>query len=271
MVNHQRSWQKKWFLVGVFSLILWGVILLLPETFLRPVHFAVNLMVQPVERIFSFFGFKIHSTFSVFGSIGTLHEENARLLNENIRLQSEVTKLHTEEQENALLREQLGVPQKKSFETISAEVIGQTYTDSGRWIALDRGTSDGIQPQMPVIIGDGVLIGRIDEVSLTSSRVMLLTHPDSVLNAQDEDTHTQGVIRGAYGLGLVFDRVPQTDSLSVGDRISTSGLGGGVPSALLIGTVEEVRTTPDHLFQQGTLKPIFPFENIRFVRIIRSS
>lgn len=270
MVNHNRSWQKKWFLVGVSSLVLWGVISLLPESFLRPVRFAANLIVQPVERIFSFFAFKAHSTFSVFGSIGSLHEENARLLSENIRLQSVVTRLNTEKRENELLREQLGVPQKKIFETISAEVIGRTYTDAGRWISLDRGSSDGVQVQMPVVVGEGVLIGRIDEVSLTSSRVMLLTHPESVLNAQDEDTHTQGVIRGAYGLGLVFDRVPQTDSLSVGDRISTSGLGGGMPSALLIGTVEEVRTTPDHLFQQGTIKPIFPFESIRFVRIIRS-
>ena len=270
MVNHQRSWRKKWFLVGLFSFLLWMLFLLLPEAWLRPIHFATDLAVQPIERIFSFIGFKVKSTFSVFGSIGTLHEENARLLTENIQLQSELTRLHTEAEENVRLRDQLGVPQKKPFDTVAAEVIGRTYTDAGRWITLNRGSFDGIQTLMPVIVGDGVLAGRIDEVSPTSARVMLLTHPESVLNAQDENTHTQGVVRGAYGLGLVFDRVPQADSLAVGDRISTSGLGGGVPSALLLGTVEEVQTTPDHLFQQATLKPIFSFETIRFVRIIRS-
>ncbi len=270
MVNHQRSWQKKWFLVGVFSIVLWGIFLFLPESVVRPIHFAVNVLVQPVERVFSFLGFKVKTTFSVFGSIGTIRSDNEHLLNENIHLQSEVTRLHTAEQENIQLRDQLGVPQKKPMDTLSAEVIGRTYTDTGRWIAVNRGSLDGIQPHMPVVVGDGILIGAIDEVSPTSSRVMLLTHPDSVLNAQDEASHTQGVVRGTYGTGLLFDRIPQTESLTIGDRVSTSGLGGGVPSGLFIGTVEDISVTPDHLFQQGTIKPSVPFESLRFVHILRS-
>ncbi len=269
-VNPKRTRQRKLVFVGLISIVLLFSIQLFPPSVLEPIRFAVNFVAQPVERIFSFLGFKINDAFSVLNSIGAFKEENTRLLNENIRLQSEVARLSSEEQENIALRDQLGVPQKVVFSKLSAEVIGRTYTDLGRWITLNRGSFDGVRTGMPVIIADGVLIGRIDDVSSDNARVMLLTHPESAINAQDELTQAEGVVRGAYGLGFLFDRVPQMDSIVIGDRILTSGLGGGVPSGLLVGTVEEILQTPDHLFQQATLKPTIPFEKIRFVHIIRS-
>jgi len=269
-VNPKRTRQRKLVFVGIISIVLLFSIQMFPPSVSAPIRFAVNFIAQPVERIFSFLGFKINDTFSVLGSIGTLKAENARLSNENIQLQSQVARLSTEEWENISLRDQLGVSQKTAFVKLSAEVIGRTYTDLGRWITVDRGSIDGVRAGMPVVIGDGVLVGRIDDVSSDNARVMLLTHPESAINAQDESTQAEGVVRGAYGLGFLFDRVPQTDSIAIGDRVSTSGLGGGVPSGLLVGTVEEILQTPDHLFQQATLKPTIPFEKIRFVHIIRS-
>jgi rod shape-determining protein MreC len=123
---------------------------------------------------------------------------------------------------------------------------------------------------MPVVVGDGILIGQLGEVYSTSARVTLLTHPESVINIVDEATGAQGVLRGAYGLGMTLDLIPQSDTLHTGDRVITSGLGGTLPRALVIGTIEDIHPTPDRLFQQASIKPAVSLDAARFVQIIRT-
>ena len=270
MKNTSGYWHQRWFQTVVYSIVLLGVLYILPPVVSEPFHFAVNVVAQPIERVFSFLGFKIGETFSVFSSIGSFKEENARLLADNLALQSDNARLHDIERENTLLREQLGAPKDVRWDTVAAEVIGRDAEGSGRWIAINRGSADGLTKGMAVVVGGGIIVGQVDTVSLTSATVLVLTHPDSVINVMDEVTGARGVVRGEYGLGIVLDMVPQTDTLNTGDRIITSGLGGTFPQSLVIGTLGDIRQTPDRLFQQAAIKPVIATDRVRFVEVIRT-
>jgi rod shape-determining protein MreC len=91
-----------------------------------------------------------------------------------------------------------------------------------------------------------------------------------VINAQDIETEAKGVVRGEYGLGTVLDMVSQTDILNVGDTVVTSGLGGDLPKGLLVGNIQEIRTTPDKLFQQADLMSRVKYSDLDVIFIIKN-
>ena len=122
---------------------------------------------------------------------------------------------------------------------------------------------------MAVSVEAGVLVGRVDEVYPLTSRVELLTHSESIVNAVTLDTNAEGIVKGEHGLGVVYDMVLQSDQLKNGDTVVTSGLGQVIPKGLLIGTLQDIRLTDDKLFQRATIQSPVRFDRLRNVFVIR--
>jgi rod shape-determining protein MreC len=85
----------------------------------------------------------------------------------------------------------------------------------------------------------------------------------------DVETEAKGVIRGEYGLGLILDLVSQTDIINGGDTVATSGLSGDFPRGLLIGKIQETKSTPDKLFQQAVVLPRVKYSKLDMVFILK--
>jgi len=198
-----------------------------------------------------------------------MRDENARLIRENDDLAAELANLQGVKKENDIFRQQLELIPREKFNLESSLVIGQDPQGLGSWIIIDKGRADGIEIGMPVIVSEGILIGKIDEVNSDSSKVNLLTDSASAVNATDLETDARGLVRGAFGLGLFLDMVAQTDILNKGDTIVTSGLGGEFPKGLLIGNIQEVRDSPDKLFQQAIIAPRVKYQELEVVFVIR--
>lgn len=260
--------QSKFFRAALISVILAGLVWWNPQSLFYPVRLVFSTIALPFERVFSVIGFRAGGAQDFLGSIGELKQENERLTHENIRLMAENAKTSDIQKENEVLRSQLDLAPRKDFKLEAADVIGQDAHGSGNWIMINKGTSDGLKKGMPVIVDHGSLVGRIDEVSSQSSRVMLLMNPESVINGVDAQTEAKGIVRGQYGLGLVLDMVLQTDTVSEGNDIVSSGLGGDLPRGLFLGKVREVHPSPDRLFQQAVLtSPVHP-EKLRIVFVV---
>ena len=205
------------------------------------------------------------------GSISSLHAENEKLVKENNVLLFEIADLRQEKKENEVLREQLELIPKKKFNLESAYVIGQDPQKLGGWLLIDKGSASGIKKGMPVIVSDGIIVGRISEVYLESSKINLLTDSESSISVYDLDTGSKGIIKGEFGLGVILDMVAQSDLLNSGDEIVTSGLGGDVPKGLLVGKTTDIRSTADKLFQQALVIPMVKYSGLDVVFIIKNS
>ena len=203
-------------------------------------------------------------------SIGTMREENEKLLRENNALLAEVAGLQEAKKENDILREQLDLLPRDKFELEPSFVIGQDPQGLGSWLIIGKGSSDGISSGMPVIVSEGILVGKIDEVGPDSSRVNLLTNATSAVNASDLETGAKGLLKGTYGLGIVMDMVSQSDILNEGDTVITSGLGGELPRGLLIGKIQEVKVSPDKLFQQAIIMPRIRYQKLDIVFVVKN-
>lgn len=250
--------------MGVLVVLVWWS----PGWLMRPIAVAGNAVLWPFEKVFSWVAFETDDMVRFFLTIGALKSDNERLIRENLRLSAQNASLTENATENETLRNELKLLPTNRFSFLSASVIGRDDREYGNWLSIDRGSLNGIRVGMPVIVDGGTLVGLVDDVTPTSSHIKLLSHPESVVNVNVAGSLTRGVARGDYGLGILFDRVLQTDTFKAGDTVVTSGLGGDIPSGLLVGTLLDPRASPDHLFQQAGIFSPVRYSSLRFVFVI---
>lgn len=267
MSGQKKFWSSRLFKVVVVSACAILLMAANPRGIFAPVQLVFRKISSPFQKIFYLGGLKISDTRQFLASIGSLKSENADLALENQRLLAQSARVADLEQENRDLREQLKLMPRDKFDLSAAFVIGRD--PQGNWLEISRGQNDGIAKDMPVIVSDGILIGRIGEVYWDSAQVVLLTNAKSSINVVDQSTEAKGVAFGEYGLGIVMDMVLQTDALNAGDRIATAGSGSAMPSGLLVGNVAEIRNSPDGLFQRAILTQPVKSSELRTVFIIR--
>jgi len=245
------------------AVIFWS-----PDFVTFSLHRVFGTLAAPFQSLTAFLGFQVRGVTSFFESVGSLKHENERLTAENLDLLAENALLRDESKENERLRKEIDLLPRDRFSFHAAEVIGQDSASSGGWILIRSGAQNGVRVGMPVVVGKGVLVGRVIEVAAFSSKVLLLSDSSSVVNAVDEVTGARGIIKGEYGTGLMFDMVLPSDSIQEGDSIITSGLGGEFPRGLLIGSVNAVRPSPDQLFQQASIVPPIRYRELTIVFIL---
>ena len=242
-----------------------------PTFFGKSIASVTQIFLFPFERLFSYVAFESHETTRFLSSIGELKVRNEDLIRENLDLRSEIALLKEVRQENETLRRDFDLDLRNQYQLISAEVIALGGLARGQSLIINQGSGAHVETGMPVIIGKGILIGKITEAFLGSSRVDLLSSPESMIAVTTPDGAAKGIVRGEHGLGLLFDMVPRTDAFRRGDTIVTSGLGGEFPRGLLVGTLQDPEYTPDKLFQRAPVIAPVKYSDIRFVSIILGS
>lgn len=152
---------------------------------------------------------------------------------------------------------------------VAAQVVGR---DTGNWyrtIILNKGQSDGIEPDMGVITSAGV-VGRIVKTTAATSVVLLVTDPNNAIAGLIQRTRDEGIVEGtAEGLAHL-KYIPLLSSVRPGDRVVTSGLVGGFPRGLAIGTIARIDKEEGALFQSAELTPEVDVNHVEEVLVIQS-
>lgn len=141
-------------------------------------------------------------------------------------------------EENRRLKALLGLMQDDPKPIATARLIGSSSTSTRRFATVNVGSMDGISVGMPVRSQLGI-VGRVLEVSRSTSRVLLVTDSESVVpvrRAKDDVAgFTQGKADGTLQLRLINLGI---NPLKKGDTLVTSGSGGlyrpGIPIAVVM-------------------------------------
>ena len=144
------------------------------------------------------------------------------------------------------------------------DINADTWNES---LIIDAGSNVGITPDMPVVDGAGI-IGQVAVVSATTSYVRQITDPEFQVSALLQSSRTRGILRGSLDGSLHLEYIPSTETVSVGDIVVTSGLGGVYPTGLLIGTVANVAETSKSLYYDITVTPAANVENQEEVFVV---
>ncbi len=171
--------------------------------------------------------------------LASLHEENAGLREDKVRLLQWQTAARRLEAENKALRALLNFVPGPEASYVTARVIGDTGGAFAQALVLNAGMRAGVRKGQAVVTGDG-LVGRVAGVGTRSTRVILITDMNSHIPVLVERTRTRAILAGDNTEELRLIRLPPGAAVSAGDRIVTSGHGGAFPPGLPVGVVASV-------------------------------
>lgn len=257
--------------LSLFFLVLGFVSILLfidSKGYLSSAYEKTKTITAPASLFFSQFSSNASSFFSSIFKLINLQKENAQLREEVNKLKTELAQLAEVKKENENLKKLLGFVSANNYNYEAAEVIAYDPSNIRGMITLNKGKKQGVLPGMAVI-SEGFLIGRIYDASDNTSKVMLITDPESVIPVTLKSGSANGIVRGAIGLGLLLEKVPQDEKVSVGDTVISSGLGGDLPRGLILGQIEKVNKQDNSLFVSASLRPAANFNNLFRVLIIK--
>jgi rod shape-determining protein MreC len=140
--------------------------------------------------------------------------------------------------ENSRLRHLLSFETAHNFKTIGARVVARTPAFLSNVLYIDRGSSDGVKQDSPVVSGNGI-IGRVVLATSHDAQVQLLTNVDASVGVMIESTRSPGVAKGNGQPLLELDYIANTEVVNVGDLVVTSGLDRIFPKGLPVGKVVE--------------------------------
>ena len=191
---------------------------------------------------------------------------------ENQQLRTEVAQLRIGLQQERALAEQSRMLQKlldmrmeTPLKTTAAYVIAGAASPDFRTATIDKGTSDGLKPDMAVISPAGV-VGRIILPTSRAAKIQLLIDRDAAAGAVTERGRAQGVVVGT-GTSLRFDHVTGTADIKVGDRVVTSGIEGIYPKGFEIGQIESIERRGGE-FSAVIIRPAVEFSSVEAVLVV---
>jgi rod shape-determining protein MreC len=238
----------------------------------EPVEGLLSRAIVPLQKGISQIADQVGNLSQTARDLQELRQRNEELEAENAQLLLEIVRLREIEVEAALQRDLLNFAESHpSFDIQGAHIVGMVIgrdpSNLQRYVTLDVGRKAGVARNMPVVTNRG-LVGRISEVGDSWSRVLLITDVSSSVNAITQSTRATGLIQGRPdGLPVMRD-IPQGDTISVGDAVFTSGLGGNFPRQILIGQITAVERNDYDLYQTAVVQPTVDFSHLEMVLII---
>ena len=241
---------KKHSILIVFSILL--VVLMLASVY--PVHFGrarmalVDAFRAPLSLI-TITTYKIAD----LAYFEPLKRQNRALQRQIGKLTKDFVESREVLRENARLKDLLLFKAKVSGKAVPAVVIGRDPSAWEKTVLLNVGRNSGVEEDAIVSSSLG-LVGRIAESGKDTSKVMLLTDPDSRVACVTDRTRAQGVLVGSQSGDSHMIYIGLDDDVEPEDKIFTSGLGGIFPKGLLVGQVREVRTDRIRLYKTAVIR-----------------
>lgn len=229
---------------------------------------VVRTVLGPVQRGLAAVARPIGDALSGFARGGSLRERIEALELENAELRSQLEQIDDLIRENEELRREANLPQRLNLETIAASVIGAGPSNFERVLIVNRGSSDGLRVDMPVL-GNGGLAGRVIRVSPTTADVLLLIDRSSAVASRLSSNGELGTLAGRGGSTLELELLDPRARVTIGDTLVTSGYSGGLyPPGIPLGEVIAAPEPDGELTRRAVVRPAVDFSRISFVRIV---
>jgi rod shape-determining protein MreC len=198
----------------------------------------------------------IHAVFSAVKKVipfASLREENRLLREKADLLTRELDETVMIREENERLKTLLDFRKSTAYATVPAQVIGRDPTNWSNSVIISKGLADGIKPNKAVVSARG-LVGRVIEVGMRSSKILLITDPNSKVGALIQRDRQGGVIVGRPDGRCKMIYIALDSDVTTGDKVITAGFGSIFPKDILIGEVIKVGKEPGRLYKYAIVK-----------------
>lgn len=207
-------------------------------------------------------------------NLSVVMAENEELKKQVEELTVELNTIKLERYELENLRELYDLDQKyPSYQKVAANVIGK---DAGNWFntfTIDKGTNDGIEVDMNVMAGSG-LVGIVTDVGPNYAKIKSIISDTSSVSGMVLTTSDNIIVNGSLqkmteDMTIEFSGLNDRENeVEVGDPVVTSYVSYDYQQGILIGYIKEITTDANNLTRSGTITPAVDFEHIEEVLVI---
>ena len=211
---------------------------------------------------------KIYTAYSNVTDYLVLGETNRILSAENARLRrADSVSFYDPSFRVLRVNDTIGLQQ---YEYISSRVVNNSVSRVNNYITLDKGSLQGIQPEMAVMGSNGV-VGIVKDVSEHFSTVISLLHSSTKISSKikKNDYFGSSVWDGENPQIAKLLDIPSHAQVKVGDTIVTSSYSGIFPRDILVGVVSEIGTSGES-FKEIKLKLATDFQKLSYVYVVRN-
>lgn len=237
-----------------------------PEGSERLIRVWVQNTITPIQKGFLGTGRWVRGLWSSYLDLRGVHEENRRLHEELARLRIERVRLQQSSAQAERIQALLGFKEQFIHQTIPAQVIGSSGSETSRLIVINKGSEDGVRTDMAVVSPDGI-VGKVVAVFGSSSQVLLISDQSSGVGAMLESSRLHGILKGTPSGELRLQYVMSDESVREGERVIASGGDQIFPKGFPIGSVSRVGKGPD-LFLSVQVKPAANLRRLEEVLVV---
>lgn len=212
---------------------------------------------------------KVYELSSKVVSYFHLQSVNDDLLDRNVFLEQQLAS--QQKQQRVEADDSFEHDSLSNYRLYKAYVINNSLTQVNNYITLDKGSLDGIKPEMGVIDGNGV-VGIVYKTSSHYSVVISLLNSLSNLSCKIKDSQYFGHLYWEPGDAqhAFLADLPRHAKFSLGDTIVTSGYSAVFPEGLMVGLVDDMLDSEDGLSYMLKVRLASNFGTLGNVRVIEN-
>ena len=246
-----------------------------PDKKLNKFESFIKDTITSIENIIFYpFNFVINKV-DEYNELKDIRKKYNELLPEIERIESLKTENIELRRELNSMKDELKIEHNLSdYEYLNATVIHRNISHWYNTITIDKGSYNGVKPDMVVVNSSG-LIGRVISTTTFTSDVRLITSNDTInkisITISNGNKKVNGLIKNYnYNTGyLEVEGISNTIKVTEGEYVYTSGLGGIFPSGILIGTVENITTDEYDLTKIIDVIPSANFDDLNYVAVLK--
>ena len=222
----------------------------------------------PAEKALNSVGDGVSGLWHNYIDLRHVRAQNRDLQEQVDRLRLEQVSLAEDAGQARRLQALLAFKEKFISETVAAQVIGTSGSEHSHLLYIDKGSGDGIKPDMAVITPKGI-VGKIAKVFPGTSQVLEINDATAGAGVMLERTRLRGVLHGTpSGIPEIL-HVMADEKIEPGDPVVSSGGDQIYPRGLPIGIVSSTSADPDGAaFMIVKVKPSANLERIEEVLVI---
>ena len=226
---------------------------------------GVQTVFTPVQRVVAAGTRPVAEFFEDLSDIFSLRGDNRRLRDEVIDLERRLVEAESLEHRVAELEAILGLELPEELDSIVAQVLAVGVSEFDHSRVIDRGRSDGITVDMPVV-DEGGLVGRVVSVTSDVARVRLITDPSIRVAVRIERTGETGVLTGRGSAPMVLEMFNTDAAVVEGDILITAD--GRFPAGIPVARVLEPARSEVGFSLRTIAEPTAEVTRIDFVRVL---
>ncbi|MBQ5933033.1 MAG: rod shape-determining protein MreC [Lachnospiraceae bacterium] len=241
---------------------------------LSPVRTAVGNFFVPMQKGISTVSGGISEALRIFSDKQKLIDENDKLTSEINDLKTEMQILIHQEYELEWYRdlyENDSVYQ--NAEKVAARIISRNPNGACDMFVIDKGEEDGIEVDMNVLAGGG-LVGIITDVGSNWAKVRTIIADDSSVSGRFQPTSDTCIVKG--NMRRMDDGYIDVEMINLNAEVYdnyevlTSYISDKYLPGILIGYVTNIRKDPSELNKRAYLTPVVDFEHLEAVLIVKT-